>query len=249
VQCAPPTMLLVGRAPAACRAPRLGGASAGRDGGAAAAAPALARGLQLRQGLRAALRPLSVAALPPALRARRGRTSGTLFRLCSSGARAAEVRPARLLCLHTCTSLWLLCQQASAPITVWVKRTDVTGARYAAVKGVDPQQTVDDFIARWMAQAKLDIDPALVTLRLVPCEARKPTPEEEQEAAELDPLDTLIAAGVADGFFVLAVVAGACGAVRSALPPGGAVLTQRPRGHQCSSRKRARCRRRRRRRQ
>ena len=76
--------------------------------------------------------------------------------------------------------------QAGAPITVWVKRTDVTGARYVAVKGVDVGETVDDFIARWMAQAKLDVDPSLVTLRLVKCGTGKPTAEEEAAAKVLD---------------------------------------------------------------
>ena len=136
----------------------------------------------------------------------------------------------RLLCLHTCASLGLLCRQASAPITVWVKRTDVTGARYAAVNGVDPQQTVDNFIARWAAEEELRVRPSLVTLRLVTCEARKPKPAEEQTADELEPFDTMATAGVVDGCKLLVVVAGACGAVRSALPPGGDVLTRRPRG-------------------
>jgi hypothetical protein len=90
-----------------------------------------------------------------------------------------------------------------------VKRTDVAGARYDFVKSVDPEQNVAEFIARWMAQAKLDVDPSLVTLRLVPCGARKPTAEEEQTAAEVDPFDTLATAGVADSCKLLAVVAGA----------------------------------------
>ena len=56
---------------------------------------------------------------------------------------------------------------AGAPNTVWVKRMDVAGARYVAVKGVDVLETVDDFIARWIALEKLDMRPSLVTLRLV----------------------------------------------------------------------------------
>ena len=71
-------------------------------------------------------------------------------------------------------------------MTVWVKRTDVPGARYVAVKGVDLQETVDDFTARWVAQAKLDVDPSLVTLRLVACGPRKPSAAEEVAAAVLD---------------------------------------------------------------
>jgi hypothetical protein len=86
---------------------------------------------------------------------------------------------------------------------------DKAGAQYTAVKAVDVLLTVDDFKARWMAQAKLDVDPSLVTLRLVPCGARKPTAEEEQAAAELDPFDTLATAGVADSCKLLAAVAGA----------------------------------------
>ena len=122
--------------------------------------------------------------------------------------------------------------QAGAPITVWVKRTDVARAQFTAVKGVDNQNlTVDDFKALWVAQEVPAVARSLLTLRLVPCEARKPTPAEEQAAAELEPFDTLTAAGVTDGCKLLAVVvAGACGAVRSALPPGADVLTRRPRG-------------------
>ena len=56
---------------------------------------------------------------------------------------------------------------AGAPITVWVKRMDVTGARYDFIKNVDPQELVAELIARWVAQAKLDVRPSLVTLRLV----------------------------------------------------------------------------------
>ena len=90
---------------------------------------------------------------------------------------------------------------------------DVVGARYVAVKGVILQETVDDFTARWVAQAKLDVDPALVTLRLVACGPRKPSEEEEAAAAVLDdPRLTLAAAGVNDGCSLLAYVAGAASA-------------------------------------
>jgi hypothetical protein len=71
-------------------------------------------------------------------------------------------------------------------VTVWVKRMDVVGARYVDVESVDLEQTVSKFIARWVAQAKLDVDPSLVTLRLVKCGARKPSAEEEKQAVELD---------------------------------------------------------------
>ena len=75
---------------------------------------------------------------------------------------------------------------AGAPVTVWIKRMDVPGARYVAVKGVDLEQTVDDFTARWVVQAKLDVDPSLVTLRLVKCGPRKPSAAEEAAAVLLD---------------------------------------------------------------
>ena len=87
---------------------------------------------------------------------------------------------------------------------------DVAGAQYAEVENVDLEQTVSKFIARWVAQAKLDVDPSLVTLRLVKCGARKPEPDEEANAALLDdPRKTLEAAGVTDGCNLLAFVAGA----------------------------------------
>ena len=93
---------------------------------------------------------------------------------------------------------------------MWVKRTDVVGARYAEVEDVDALQSVSKFIARWMAQAKLDLDPSLVTLRLVKCGARKPTAKQEAKAKQLDdPRLTLAEAGLTDGCSLLAFVAGA----------------------------------------
>ena len=95
--------------------------------------------------------------------------------------------------------------QASAPITVWVKRMDVAGARYVAVKGVDVLETVDDFIARWIAQEKLDMRPSLVTLRLVKCGSRKPDVDDEAKAEVLDdPRLALASAGLTDGCSLLA---------------------------------------------
>ena len=94
-------------------------------------------------------------------------------------------------------------------MTVWVKRMDVAGARYVAVREVDMQVTVDGFIARWVAQEKLDAAPSLVTLRLVKCGARKPSAVEEKQAVEIDPFDTLAVAGVSDNCKLLAYVAGA----------------------------------------
>ena len=98
-------------------------------------------------------------------------------------------------------------------MTVWVKPRDVAGARYVAVKDVDLLQTVDDFIARWMAQAKLDVDPSRVTLRLVRCAGEEPTAEEEAAATVLSPRRTLREAGVTAGCSLLAFVAGAHDAV------------------------------------
>ena len=94
--------------------------------------------------------------------------------------------------------------QAGAPITVWVKRMDVPGARYADVENVDLEQTVSKFITRWIAQAKLDVDPSLVTLRLVKSSEAEPKPEEEAIAIELRPRLTLAAAGLTDGCSLLA---------------------------------------------
>ena len=100
--------------------------------------------------------------------------------------------------------------QAGAPITVWVKRMDVAGAQYVAVKGVDLQQTVDDFKARWVTEEKLDVRPSLVTLRLLKCGACKPEVDDEAKAEVLDdPRLTLAAAGLTDGCSLLAFFAGA----------------------------------------
>jgi hypothetical protein len=94
---------------------------------------------------------------------------------------------------------------AGAPITVWVKRMDVPGARYADVENVDLEQTVSKFITRWIAQAKLDVDPSLVTLRLLKCGTCKPTPSQEAKAKALDdPRLTLAGAGFTDGCSLLA---------------------------------------------
>ncbi len=87
---------------------------------------------------------------------------------------------------------------------------DVADAQYTAVKGVDVLLTVDDFKARYVAAEKLDVGPSLVTLRLVKCGARKPTPLAEANADVLDdPRLTLAEAGLTDGCSLLAFVAGA----------------------------------------
>ena len=82
---------------------------------------------------------------------------------------------------------------AGASVTVWVKRSDVAGARYAEVENVDLQQTVSKFIARWVAQEQLDVRPSLVTLRLVKCGAGKPSESEEAAAVVLDDPSLILA--------------------------------------------------------
>jgi len=84
---------------------------------------------------------------------------------------------------------------------------DVAGARYDIVKNVDTGQLVAEFIARWVAQAKLDIDPSLVTLRLVNAAGVDPTADEEKQAVELRPRLSLAEAGITDGCSLLAFVA------------------------------------------
>ena len=87
---------------------------------------------------------------------------------------------------------------------------DVTGTSYGEVESVDLQQTVSKFKARWVAQAKLDVDPSLVTLRRVKCGAGKPTPKQEAKAKVLDdPSLTLAEAKVTGTAWLSAFVAGA----------------------------------------
>ena len=96
--------------------------------------------------------------------------------------------------------------------TLWVKRTDVEGARYAEVECVDSSLTVSKLIARWVSDEKLDVRPSLVTLRLVKSGPGVPTASEEAQAAPLEPRLTLREAGVVDGSSLLVCIAGA--------PPG-----------------------------
>ena len=98
--------------------------------------------------------------------------------------------------------------------TLWLKRTDVEAAQYASVKGVDVLQTIDDFKAGWLNVKKLDVDPSLVSLRLVRSGLGKPNAEEEATAllpAALldDPRLTLREARIADGSSLLACFAAA----------------------------------------
>ena len=91
--------------------------------------------------------------------------------------------------------------------TLWVKGPH---GGYGKIKGVDTEQDVYDFTARWVSDKKLDVDPTLVSLRLVRCAGEEPTAEEETAATVLNPRRTLREAGVADGSSLLAKVAGAC---------------------------------------
>jgi hypothetical protein len=105
--------------------------------------------------------------------------------------------------------------------TLWVKRTDVEGARYDLVKHVDPEQLVAELIARWVSDKKLDVEPSLVSLRLVKCGPGKPIPVEEDAAEELDdPSLTLAGAGITRTAWLLAFMAAA--------PPGECWVNQCP---------------------
>jgi hypothetical protein len=94
--------------------------------------------------------------------------------------------------------------------TLWVKRTDVAGARFDLNKHVDSGQLVAELIARWVSDEKLDVRPSLVTLRLVKRgPGDDPSEAQEQAATELSPRRTLREAGVADGSSLLACFAAA----------------------------------------
>ena len=73
-----------------------------------------------------------------------------------------------------------------------------------------PDCLVADFIARWVSDRKLTVDPGLVSLRLVPYTGEEvPTPEKEASAVVLQPRKTLAQAGVGDGSWLVAVFADA----------------------------------------
>jgi hypothetical protein len=75
---------------------------------------------------------------------------------------------------------------------------------YGKFKGVNSEQDVNDFTARWASDVALDVHPSFVSLRLVRCAGKEPTAEEEAAAAVLSPRRTLREAGVADGSSLLA---------------------------------------------
>ena len=134
--------------------------------------------------------------------------------------RASRVSALVVRCAQKPWTAFLLTTQrrrqaaADASKTVWVKRMDVLGAQYVAVKGVDVQQLVDDFKTRYVAEEKLDVRPSFVTLRLViTAGGEEPTEAEEAAAFVLRPRLTLAAAGVTDGCSLLAFVAGSPGAL------------------------------------
>ena len=100
------------------------------------------------------------------------------------------------------------CDVQAGGLTLWVKRTG-DGTQYDDIAAV-PSETVSQFKRRWLAQARLDVDPGLVSLRLVPCPCsseEEPTPEQEAAATVLPPRKTLAEAGVVDGSWLLAVFA------------------------------------------
>jgi len=78
--------------------------------------------------------------------------------------------------------------------TLWVKGPH---GGYGKIKGVNTEQDVYDFTARWVSDKKLDVDPTLVSLRLVRCAGEEPTAEEEAAATVLNPRRMLREAGVA----------------------------------------------------
>jgi hypothetical protein len=126
---------------------------------------------------------------------------------------AAMHTPAGCATSCACAALRPLCgTQPAERLTLWVKRTDVAGARYDLNKHVDPGQLVAELIARWVSDEKLDVRPSLVTLRLVKSGPGVPTASEEAQAAPLEPRLTLREAGVVDGSSLLVCIAGA--------PPG-----------------------------
>jgi len=98
------------------------------------------------------------------------------------------------------------------------------GASFASVKLDAPPVTVDDLRAAIMAARRMDVDPSLVTLRLVHLgpggrKDDEPTAAEEAAAATLKPRSTLAKAGVSDGAFLLLNVASTAAAGPALLPP------------------------------
>ena len=106
-----------------------------------------------------------------------------------------------------------VCVAQAGGLTLWVKRTDKSDAQYDDTSAA-ANETVSQFRRRWVAERKVDLDPGLVSLRLVqrgPCSM----PTAEQEAAALsasasalaDPSMSLAEAGVTDRSWLVAVFA------------------------------------------
>ncbi len=118
--------------------------------------------------------------------------------------------PKHAVCATSCACDALRPPCGSKPAerwTLWVKRTDVAGARYDLIKHVDSGQLVAELIARWVSDKKLDVEPSLVTLRLVKSGPGVPTASKEAQAAPLEPRLTLSEAGLVDGSSLLACFA------------------------------------------
>jgi len=110
----------------------------------------------------------------------------------------------------------------------------VPGAQYGDFAEVDMQMSVSAFKGRYVAEEKLDVRPSFVTLRLVLCDSRKPTAEEEAAAVVLDdPSLTLDAVGVTGTAWLLAFVAKS-GSVAD-VPTRVLTVTSRARGKQQKS--------------
>ena len=116
-----------------------------------------------------------------------------------------------------CFDTDLLCGAQACGLTLWVKRTDVVNAEYSAVHGVPPTLRVDALKMRWVVERKLDVDPGLVSLRLVLCTGEdEPTAAQEASATSLNPRKRLAEAGVTDGSWLLAVVSAPPGTLAGA---------------------------------
>ena len=107
-----------------------------------------------------------------------------------------------------CFDTDLLCGAQACGLTLWLKRTDVREAQFDDAKAA-PLETVAQFRRRLLDKWKLDVDPGLVSLRLVPHTGEdEPTAAQEAAATTLNPRKTLAAVGVADGSWLVAVFAG-----------------------------------------
>ena len=89
--------------------------------------------------------------------------------------------------------------------TLWVRGPH---GGYGKFKGVDAEQDVYDFTARWAEHEELNVRPSHISLHLVRCASDEPTEEDEAAATVLNPRRTLREAGVADSSSLLAKVTG-----------------------------------------